>query len=166
MDPDSVQQIRIAAAKPTLIFAAAANHTIHQRIPIRFPARLSEVFCIFSAKENGAASEFNPPSKNDRANFMFPGEDIEGAWPDSLRDIIPENEMREENGRVYRRLSGTSCATPIAAAVAAGILEFAWQVREHNIEGVGELKHRSGMDQVFRKMLDKYQEGEYHYVKP
>ena len=165
-DIDLMQKIRAAAAKPVLIFASAANNTIHERRPIRFPAQMKEVFCIFSADKNGNESDFNPKPKYDRDNFMFPGENIEGAWPLALAGTTPDIETRE--GRAYRHLSGTSCATPIAAAVAAGVLEFAWQGREPPIPRVELLKHFDGMKDVFLRMLDKYKPGDgcYHYVKP
>jgi subtilisin family serine protease len=166
VDTDVMQEIKTAAAKPVLIFASAANNTVHERKPIRFPAQMKEVFCIFSADTNSIESAFNPKPRYDRDNFMFPGENIEGAWPLALAGVSPETETRE--GRTYRRLSGTSCATPIAAAVAAGVLEFAWQGRETKIRRVEMLKHFDGMKDVFLEMLDKYKPGDgcYHYVKP
>ncbi|CZR51368.1 uncharacterized protein PAC_01243 [Phialocephala subalpina] len=166
VDADVMREIKTAAAKPVLIFASAANNTVHERNPIRFPAQMKEVFCIFSADMNSIASAFNPIPRYDRDNFMFPGENIEGAWPLDLAGVSPEAETRK--GRTYRRLSGTSCATPIAAAVAAGVLEFAWQGRETKIRRVEMLKHFDGMKDVFLEMLDRYKPGDgcYHYVKP
>jgi hypothetical protein len=165
-DKDVVQEIRTAVWKSVLIFASAANNTCHEYIPIRFPARMKDVFCIFSADKDGIGSTFNPRPRNSRENFMFPGENIEGAWPLALAGENPE--METLKGRAYKRLSGTSCATPIAAAVAAGVLEFAWQGRETKIRQVEELKRFDGMKTVFLEMLDEYKEGDacYHYVKP
>jgi hypothetical protein len=96
---------------------------------------------------------------------MFPGEKIEGAWPS---DIGAEGTFKRQDA-VYKHQDGTSCATPIAAAVAASILEYAWQERAHKIRRVGSLKHYSGMSAIFfRHMVDQARLGHsiYHYVKP
>jgi len=163
-DCEVIQEIKNAAAQGTLVFASAANNTIHEQNSVRFPARMREVFGIFSADRDGNSSSFNPTARYSRENFMFPGEDIEGAWPAHLED--PKSYQHE--GRVYKRQTGTSCATPIAAAVAAGVLEFAWQPRNTKISGVEMLKYYEGMRDVFLKMLDKHKPGDgcYHYVKP
>lgn len=98
---------------------------------------------------------------------MFPGEKIKGAWPAKLSDN--ETIYSRIGKTTYKLQSGTSCATPIAAAVAAGVLEFAWQPRESPVRRVKRLKHHSGMSQVFlRHMIDNFKVGDnsYHYVKP
>jgi hypothetical protein len=125
---------------------------------------MREVFAIYSADRDGNASSFNPTTRYNRDNFMFPGERIEGAWPGNLED---ENSFRR-GGRVYKLQDGTSCATPIAAAVAAGVLEFAWQPRYNKPSRVEMLKYYEGMRDVFLRMLDKHKHGDgcYHYVKP
>jgi hypothetical protein len=126
---------------------------------------MSEVLCIFSSDAHGRPSDFNPPPKFDRPNFMFPGEQVEGAWPSN----VTTNGSFKRNGSTYKCQDGTSCATPIAAAVAAGVLEFAWQEREHKIRKAKMLKHYRGMSGVFmRRMVDDHKVGDNsrHYVKP
>lgn len=70
---------------------------------------------------------------------------------------------------MYKVQDGTSVATPIAAAVAAGIIEFANQKRAFELKRVHLLKDHRGMTGVFlRWMVDRYKTGEkdFHYVKP
>lgn len=154
-----------ACAERILIFAAAANNTTNEVTPIRFPARMKEVICVFASDAYGRPSDFNPQPRYDRPNFVFPGEGIEGSWPAAL----PCEEAYRRKDAVYKKQDGTSCATPIAAAVAAGVLEFAWQEREHKIRRVKLLKHCSGMSDIFLKlMVDEYKVGDnrFLYVKP
>jgi hypothetical protein len=164
-DENLRDQIRKSCANSIIIFAAAANNTTNEIIPIRFPARMKEVIGVFSSDAYGRPSEFNPPTRSDRANFTFPGENIEGAWPSH---ILAEG-VFQRGGATYKLQDGTSCATPIAVTVAAGILEFAWQERQHQIRRVKLLKHYSGMaDVLLKRMVDQHNSGEsmYHYVKP
>lgn len=162
-DDDLRAEIRSASAK-ILIFASAANNTINEMKPIRFPASMSEVICIFSSNSFGRKSDFNPPRRY-QANLTFPGEKIKGAWPSTLTDA----ETFVWKGATYKHESGTSCSTPLAAAVAAGVLEFAWQERTPAVRRVNRLKHYTGMTEIFLKhMVDNYKVGEKscHYVKP
>ncbi len=162
-DENLRKEIRKACAADSIVFSAAANDTTNESIPIRFPARMKDVICIFSSDSNGHPSSFNPPPRYDRENFMFPGENIEGAWPSSIQ----AEKTVTRQGAVYKVQDGTSCATPIAAAVAAGILEFAWQEREHTIRKSKLLREYSGMKEVLlKRMVDNRRNGEYHYVKP
>lgn len=108
-DEDLRDEIRKACARSIIVFAAAANNTTNEIIPIRFPARMKEVICIFSSDAYGRPSEFNPPTRYDRANFTFPGEKIEGAWP----SYIPAKDTFERKGVTYKLQDGTSCSTPM-----------------------------------------------------
>jgi hypothetical protein len=126
---------------------------------------MKEVICVFSSNAHGASSEFNPFPKHDRPNFMFPGECIKGAWP---ADVQADGTFVHK-GATYKCEDGTSCAAPLAAAVAAGVLEFAWQEREPSIRKAKLLKHSNGMSAVFMdRMVDEYKVGgnSHHYVKP
>jgi hypothetical protein len=159
-------EIARAAAQRVLIFASAANHTVHEQQPIRFPANMPQVFCIFSADADGKLSSFNPEPKRGSYNFMFPGERVKGAWPASqtegVSDVIFQNKI------TYRIMSGTSCATPIAAAVAAGVLEFIWQPRQRPIKNLHSFKTLSGMEKVFLEMAGVRSLGDrgVYYVLP
>jgi hypothetical protein len=165
VDEQLEDEIRRACGNKVLIFASAANNNTNEVIPVRFPARMREVMGIYSSDTHGKPSPFNPPPKPDRGNFTFPGENIEGAWPSNLAD---EDTVRRGSA-CYKLSDGTSCPTPLAAAVAAGVLEYAWQEREHRIRRVGVLKHHSGMSENFlKRMVDDYKPEEkiHRYVKP
>jgi hypothetical protein len=125
---------------------------------------MREVISVFASDGHGNPSRFNPPARIDRPNFMFPGERVEGAWPSD----IPAEGTFKRGESVYKYQDGTSCATPIAAAVAAGTLEFAWQKRAYKISRLSWLKHYSGMSDIFlKRMVDQpVVYNMYHYVKP
>ncbi|KAE8448393.1 hypothetical protein EG329_009457 [Mollisiaceae sp. DMI_Dod_QoI] len=164
-DDDIRDEIMKASASRILIFAAAANNTTNEVTSVRFPARMREVIGIFSSDGYGRPSNFNPLPRFDRANFIFPGEKIEGAWPLSM----PADGSYVCGDACYRLQDGTSCSTPIAAAVTAGVLEFACQEREYVIPKVRLLNYHNGMTDIFRKlMVEGYQEGDnsFLYVKP
>jgi hypothetical protein len=98
-----------------LMFAAASNSGAHSLIPA-FPARLSNVFCIFAGDGMGNSGPTNPTPRRNRYNFMTLGEAVESAWPRSLSQYP-----------WMQRKSGTSFATPIAAGIAAFLILYAQQ---------------------------------------
>jgi hypothetical protein len=164
--PEAGQAVFNALARPILVFASAANNTRHEPKPIRFPASFTQVFCIFSAALDGNPSIFNPEAQSHSSNFMFPGENILGAWPKGLSEKDPDVVVRGPGS--YKRLSGTSFATPIAAATAAGVLEFARQPRHISINRVASLRRFEAMEAVFAEMVHNYSrdDARYHYVVP
>jgi hypothetical protein len=111
-----------------------------------WPARLSEtgeVLCISSADSHGNPSSFNPDSEMNSGRICTLGEGV----PSCERD-------RNGNGKMVYR-SGTSFATPIAAAIAAVVLGL--MNREDLKDGPTDfhmlrekLKTKSGMEKVLR----------------
>jgi subtilisin family serine protease len=103
-----------------VLFAAASNDGNASMNPLKFPASQKEsVICVNAASAFGKPSEFNPLPAIDRDRTTFLGENVKSTWPRSLRKDEPEIK-----GGIWRRGSGTSVATPIAAAVAAAIMQF------------------------------------------
>lgn len=122
-----------------LMFAAASNDG--QNEGRKFPARHPDVFCIHAANGKGIASDFNPLG-HFGANFSTLGEFIEAP----------------HCGKDTRRVSGTSVATPVAAGIAALVLEFTRQPPvpgQDEIRDVEKLKSKTGMRSVFLKMFDR-----------
>jgi hypothetical protein len=86
---------------------------------------------------------------------------MSSAWP---LQLIKEAERKESGGT--KRKSGTSFATPIAAATAALVLEFARQPPLCDYPKVAEyLKRFSGMQEVFMLMIE-CKKGKFYYVYP
>lgn len=120
-DETSLEQaIEYAKTSNVLVFAATSNDGNRENLGVMYPARALNVISVDPATGGGTTSDFKPPS-NDRNNtkgyrFTAPGEDVLAAYPLDL----------ESSGET--RVTGASFATPIAAGVAALILEFARQL--------------------------------------
>jgi subtilisin family serine protease len=154
-------QLNRALGEHILIFAAASNDGASKSINVAWPAREKTVFAIFSATGEGKSSSFNPPSVRG-LNFATLGEEVESDWPLPLM-----SDEDKEQGRSTVRKSGTSFATPIAAAIAALVLEFARQppLSEETPEVARQLKKLDRMEEVFERMSERTMGG-YHYVYP
>ena len=119
-DPALKAVIERARTSNVLLFAASSNEGNRSKEGMAYPARASDVFAIDAADVHGNPSKFNPPECSRKlARFTALGEAIRSAYP---LDLQTED---EEPG--WRRMEGTSCATPIAAGIAGLILEFARQ---------------------------------------
>lgn len=130
-----------------LVFAAASNTGGNGSRT--WPANQVGVFCIHAANERGTVDpDMNPHALAGRDNFATYGCGIESYW----------------NGH-YRSISGTSFATPIAAAIAANIIDIARRkLPSHEAD---ELSRYKTMKDLFRThMTDNHLDGRYHYIKP
>lgn len=107
--------IRSAYRWKVLVFAAASNVGAHAAMPA-FPARMSNVYCIYSGDGMGNYTRTSPTARSNHYNFLTLGEAVESAWPVALSD----NPWK-------KRKSGTSFATPIAVGIAAFLLLYAYQ---------------------------------------
>ena len=138
--PSIVNAIRVAYSKNILMFAAAFNNS--ENGFVTFPAEMDEVFCIYSANAKGNNYRCNPRSKENFYYFATLGEALKSAWLMKLQ-MGPSPE---------RRMSGTSVATPVAAGIAACLLEFAiiWGMSN---ELYRSLHTHQSMRTVFAKLL-------------
>lgn len=136
--------IRDAFYKGIIILAAASNSGVNPRFPISFPANVRQVICIHSSDGDGNPSGRNPPTTPD-CNLAILGEGVAAAWP---RHLYME---RQDNLRVA---SGSSVATPIAAGLAALIIEYASQGGEEPevVSGWTRLRHSDEMRKMFKSM--------------
>lgn len=146
------------------MFAAASNNRALRTKPIGYPARvIDRVICVNSSTAQDEKSSFSPQGQPGWANISVIGENVHGAWLLNLLD---------ENGP-WKRMSGTSCSTPIVAGVAALILDFAkkdtpelnkfvtWNKRK------AELWETSGMRIVLKRcMTEERSNGMYNFLKP
>lgn len=136
---DVRKALRYATDNDTLLFAAASNDARSNTREIAFPASYSDVFGIFSTDGSGRWSDFNPHRQRNKLYIATLGEEVQSAIPTSLHQ-----------GLMQRR-SGTSTATPIAAAIAALVLQFARQ-RPFPKEKALMLKSREVMLEIFKEM--------------
>lgn len=140
-----------------LLFAATSNKNDEET---GFPARHADVIGVYSNRTPSVQSEFCKPGKEHERNFSAIGEDVNGSWPQGL-----EGEDASRTGR--ERRSGTSCSTPIAAGVAALVLEFASLEGRVEVSRPAKLKKKKVMEKVlFDCMTDKHTSGTYNLLQP
>lgn len=116
-----------------LVFAAASNNGgISGRSR---PARNENVMCIHASDGQGNKGSMNPGPLSNASNFTTLGVAVPLKW----------------KGREVWK-SGTSFATPIAAAFAANVLEFANRNCSLPARRRTVLRSRRGMEAIFRYM--------------
>lgn len=169
--PEIEDAIRAGSHKQVLFFAAASNNSTLKKTPISFPGRMTDsVICVFSSTINGQRSDFSPRGSLYQPNFSVIGENIEAAW-------VPS---QDNQNRLYT-MSGTSCATPIVAGIAALLLDFAKQHKktlqrtDEDIRRLTDwetteryLQSLTGMKSVLRRCMtdEEHMSGNYHFLKP
>jgi len=147
-----------------VIIAAAGNQGGNNH-GIAFPANLDRVIGIKATDSYGNNSTFNTWGPG---TFQTLGENVLSMW-----------RSYKEKGNVIlqQRSSGTSVATPIAAGIAALVLEFTRQPEDRN-DGTGYLKlcrerinndgRTEAMKRIFYGMSKSKGKGarEYRYIVP
>lgn len=133
--------IHNAYSAHVLVFAAASNSGAN--LDRAYPARDDNIICINSTDANGNRSPFSPTALSDAINLATVGEAVESAWPLRLCDA-------SESGLKHK--SGTSYATPIAAAIAAFLLQY---VRLYLPEHAHMFKRPPRMKSVLRKISQR-----------
>ena len=125
------------------IFAAASNEGSEHGKPA-FPARMLQVFCVFSASGKGTPSRFNPLPQESSDNFALLGEGVPSGYPMNLLTSK------------YIRRSGTSSATSVAAGIAALVLGVSSQEYANLSEELSRrLRSYSGMRDIFIAMSNR-----------
>ncbi|PMD24617.1 subtilisin-like protein [Hyaloscypha hepaticicola] len=127
-----------SSSKNILLFAAASNKG--KEFGATFPASDPSVICIYATDGHGYGSKLNPQIHNRKTRFATLGH--------AVKSIKAGTTAGEARG------SGTSYATPIAAAIAANILELALRTNMHH-KFYSILKSKQGMEKVFSIMVPK-----------
>ncbi|KAI1460750.1 ankyrin [Annulohypoxylon moriforme] len=156
------EALKRAQKKKIVVFAAMSNGGSYQKST--WPAR--EEICaigIHSCDENGTKSGFTPLPHPHTDNFMVVGDNVLTHWPMA-------------KGTPFRLDSGTSFATPVAAAMAALILAFVEQsiCKEHRrkaqeLIGLGvleELRENSGMIRLLQSVSFSGPDSGYLLIHP
>lgn len=138
---------KTAGARPRLVFAAAANWGFNRSLA--FPASEKGVICVHATSGNGYDGQLGPKSDASLKNFPIGtlGVTVESEW----------------NGKPVW-LKGTSYATPIAAAVAANVLEFARQ--NLDAQKQSKLEKFRGMKAALALMCADGNSSSYKYCAP
>lgn len=145
-----------AHSNNVLMFAAASNSGGNQ--DRAYPARDPHVICIHSTDSDGNRSSFSPTALLHDINLATIGEAVQSAWPVNLCDP-------DANPDCVQCKSGTSYATPIAAGIAAFLLQYA---RLHLPDQAGLLKRQYKMKEILlriaEKTLNSTSRDDYHYI--
>jgi hypothetical protein len=139
-----------AYQKKKILFAAASNDGSRNSRPA-FPGRNHVVLCIHSAKGWGTPSYYNPSAVPSEDNFSVLGDGV----------AITEDKRK--------RVRGTSIATPIAAGIAALVLELLCQGQSEDwrVQRTERVWSYAGMRNIFLAMSSENQPvNGYHHVQP
>jgi hypothetical protein len=144
--------------KHILLFAAASNCGGNDEIA--WPAKSDKVICVHATDGYGKSTRFTPNALSNADNFAVLGSAVKSYWPEALTG----------EGLSEMRMSGTSCAAPIAAGIAAVIMEFVCRKSRVNTEFANEtrfkrLGERQVMSYILRKMVPRRNAG-YDYIVP
>jgi subtilisin family serine protease len=134
--------IKEAIRRGILIFACASNGGANYSIT--FPARLPRVFCIGSADGLGTQSDFSPP---------FPGEEKFSALGEAVLGA-----RSGTDGEI--RSDGTSISTPIAAGLAALLIQY---TRQFTPKGQGAETYEN-MRKLFFAISKSTEGKDYRYL--
>jgi Subtilase family len=151
-----------AYSKNVLMIAAASNDGNSRLVPIAHPARLlGLVICMNSTNAMGFPSRGNPPAALHRDNFSILGERVKSTWSkDANRDGVTV-----ESDGLWKRASGTSVATPVAAAVVSQIIYWK-RVHWIDIQWHSKLESYGGIRQMLASMVTQKTSDRYQYILP
>ena len=158
-----LRAIRYAHRSGISIFAAASNDGNNRPDHVCWPARALEVICVHSGTGTGQSSWFTPGA-HDNQRIMVLGESIKPTWPPRLLKSPAKTKPNQPATKpVTEPVSGTSYATPIAAGIAAIVLDYARRVLSQ--EEWERLRRVDCMRRMFERMRDERIQ-HYWWIRP
>ena len=140
-----------AKRQKILMFVAASNEGGNG--DIYFPAYMSEVICVNAFTGEGNPASFAPSPTKNQQDFAVLGTDVYSYWS-------------HERGGGKRYMSGTSCAAPILAGIAAMILSYVLHLGSKHQEYpyLNRLRETENMQRMLHIITKN--RSEYRYVQP
>jgi hypothetical protein len=168
---DNIETVIDEQAHKVLFFAAASNCGGNES-KISWPAKHDSVIDMYASDGHGNSYRQNPNPRQNHYNLSVLGTAVSGLWPPTLQSDSP-----------YKYKSGTSCATPIAAGIAANVLTLMRRQaaldlskvtedrREQAARATERLMKKLRRPSVMRKIMyeigaNKYKRDGYDYVVP
>lgn len=162
LKPAVQYQLNRAHSANILVLAASSNGGRSTKTLFSYPAREESVMAIGAARGNYKTDAvFSPPAVWYKPNFLVLGEAV--PLYDSKGNPVPS----------IKRLSGTSFATPIAAGIAALVLQAIWHPQRYGasprscprLESI--LRSAAGMGELFKEMgTTDAKSNERYFVSP
>jgi subtilisin family serine protease len=147
--------IAYACSKKIILMAAAANSGgLHN---VAYPGNQDEVICVNSTDGEGNSSHFNPSPEGTNAISAL-GEAVPSQWYDLEHPFIP-----------VARKTGTSFAVPVAAGIAAIVLDYidkrqiSWDENKKYL--ASKIRTRKGMLAVMQTHLSVARQG-FWFLRP
>ena len=156
-----LQAIRYAYRKDVTLFAAASNDVHNRTDGVAWPARAAEVICVHAADGDGIPK--HTPGAADGQRVMVLGICVGSSWPERVHTRKSEQAAGLHVRKDFKYMSGTSCAAPIAAGIAAIVLDYAQHLLKQ--DDWKRLRRVDGMTKIFEIMKDPRTEG-YWFVRP
>lgn len=120
------------------------------------------VFCIHANNGHAKPANFTPHPRREHCNFSMLGVNVRSTWPESRKSSalsIPGSKIHNHAEGEYRHLTGTSMATPLAAALAANVLGYV----QDRVE-IYDIHAFVVIQEIFKAMSTF--DGQYHVLTP